>query len=47
MGTVYHTGFKTYLLMSVIGYLILCKIDPNTAHEVLINLRDLVLILKP
>lgn len=46
MGTVYHTGFKTYLLMAVIGYLALCFVDPYSAQQVLIHLHSLVLAFK-
>lgn len=46
MGTVYHTGFKTYLLMAVVCYLALCFADPDSANQVLIHLHSLVLALK-
>lgn len=46
MGKVYHIGFKTYLLVTVIAYLALCFMAPNIAHEILINLHELVSVFK-
>jgi len=46
MGRVFHAGFMTYLLITVIGYLVLCFVDPDTAHEVLINLHSLAVAVK-
>ena len=46
MGIVYHTGFKTYLLMAVIGYLALCFVAPDIADQVLNHLRHLVSVFK-
>jgi len=47
MGTVYHhTGFQTYLLMTIIAYLALCFVAPDIAHQILDNLRELVSIFK-
>ena len=47
MATVFHAGFKTYLLTVLLGYIALCFVAPDIAHEILRNLHYLAVAIKP
>ncbi|MHB8103157.1 MAG: hypothetical protein ACYDEF_13575 [Methanosarcina sp.] len=41
MGFVYHTGSRTYLMLLIVLYLVLCFVNPEVADKVLVHLGNL------